>query len=598
MSGFREALLSILQRIFAPEDRSRPWEWAARVVRLKGSPLGDRFLIEETPWLKEPLECLDDITLLEIVMMCCAQGGKSITMQVGCAWALDRQPDPTMYVVQTDKAAKQMAQQRLIPILESVPGLADAMPEGKERHKRKLLEILFPNAVLMIGAANESFLRAHSIRWLFGDECSDWEPGKMEQARARLRRFWNRKAFFGSTPKDVGEDFSAAYLEGTQKQYHLAAPCCAAPVYVTTSNFEKLFTWKEDEDTRPGGTWDYRKVEETVEFICPHCGARHRQTEANQDAMYRQMIAGARYIAQNPQAPKYAASFAFNWFCLPPSLLKWSDLVVKWLKAKVEESKGNFAPLKELVNLFFAEPFDIRKFVSVQMPNFSDYTPDPDKAWEKEKHRFLTVDCQKDLAEFWAIVRAWAADGSSRLLAFEKLRTEAEIEQLREKWKVRPALTALDASYETYKVYEMCVRNGWTAFKGDDKIDYTHEGKIKRPYSPVSFGDPRTGKTYAGRARCRVFYWSNPSIKDLTANLKLGKGAEWLVPDLGSEILWGEREPKKIVYAEGVDSERKIFGTDKYGNFTAHWTRIRRNHPWDCECMQTLFAYMAKCFGA
>jgi hypothetical protein len=596
VSGFRKCLIEILRRSFAPEDRSRPWEWAARTVRIPGSPLGDRFLIEETPWLKLPLECLDDITLLEIVMRCCAQGGKSVTLQVGCAWALDRQPDPTMYVLANEKMAKHVATQKLNKILESVPSLAASMPA--EKTKKKQLEVHFPNAVLMIGPANESFLRSHTIRWMWGDECSDWAPGKMEQARARLRRFWNRKAFFASTPLKLSDDFTNAYNDGTQEEYHLVTPCCEKPIYVTTDNFEKLFKWAENQETRPGGDWDFPKLEQTVELVCPHCQARHKQTDENMDAMYRKMIARAVYIAKNPKAARSVRSFAFNWLVLAPSLLKWSDVVIKWLKAKVAEGRGDLAPMRELVNLFFAEPFDERKFISVQMPSFADYTPDPEKAWEKEKYRFLTVDCQKDLAEFWAVVRAWSADGSSRLLAFEKLRSEAEIEELRIKWKVLPARTGIDCGYEMYRVFEMCVRNGWVALRGEDKQDYTHEDKVKRPYSIMYKGDPRTGKSYAGRVRCPLFYWSNPSIKDLLWNLKSGKGSEWLVPDLGSAILWGERDPKKLVYAEGVDSERKIYNLEK-DSFAPRWTKIRRaNHPWDAECMQVVYAYMGKCFGA
>lgn len=595
---FAEAFLSIRERVFAPADRRPAWEWGADKVRLKGSPYGDRFKPHETPWLKKPLEDLSDIRIREQVVRACAQGGKSISMQVGCAYVLDRHPDPTMYVVQTIDAAKQMAEQRLMPILKSVLSLLAQMPPEKERKK---LEIIFASAVLMIGAANESFLRGHSIRWLFGDECSDWEPGKMEQARARCTRFWNRHIFFGSTPKRAGDDFSEAYKAGNQEEYHLAAPCCSSPVYVRTSNFEKLFAWREDEETRPAGEWDFSKVAETVEFVCPHCNARTRQTEGTRDAIYRRMISGALYIVQNPKAPFWLRSYAFNWFCLPPSLMTWADVVIRWLKAQVEAAKGNFAPLKELVNLVFGEDFDERRFVSVAAIHFADYTPDPDKAWDKEKHRFLTVDCQKDLAEFWAIVRAWAADGSSRLLAFEKMRTEAEIESLRVKWKVKPNHTGIDASYETYKVYEMCVRNGWVAMKGDEKLDYLHPGpngtRIRRPFSPLSTGDPRTGKTYAGRVRCPVVYWSNPSIKDLTNNLRVGKGAEWQVPDLGKEILWGEKDAKTVVYAEGLDSEKKLWVQDKYGNFSQQWTRIRPNHPWDCENMQTTYAYMARCFG-
>ena len=119
-----------------------------------------------------------------------------------------------------------------------------------ERHEKTIREILFANATLMIGPANDSFLRAHSIRWLFCDEVSDWQPGLIDQARARTTRYWNRRHWVASTPLDVGSDLDRAFEAGDQREWHLACPFCAA---LFLPAFNKIIRW-ETSDTK-GALW-------------------------------------------------------------------------------------------------------------------------------------------------------------------------------------------------------------------------------------------------------------------------------------------------------------------------------------------------------
>lgn len=579
----------LFQLGYAVENRQLPWQWGYDHVRLRGSPYGDRFQIEETPWLKAPLETLTVQQIQEVILKCCAQGGKTVTMQIAAAWALDQRPGLTLFAAQTKEAAKQLAKERILPTIESVASLAAAMPRGRGRHNKSTLEIYFAVGTLLIGPANESFFRGHTAPWVFGDECSRWDPGKMEQARARGTRVWNRKAFFASTPLEAGDDFDNAYHLGSRKRYHLATPCCGHLTYLTSDNLEKLFRWDVNETTRPAGVWNFGEIRKTVRMVCPKCGKEQRQTEE----IYRRMIAGAQYVSENPGAPPEKESFAFNVLCLPPSVMSWASIVEMWLLAKDEEMKGNLAPLKEFVTLRLAETWDPRKYFSYHLPDFEQY--DPAAEWPEEKFRCMTVDCQEHLAEFWVVVRAWGRDGSSRLLSFARLHTEEELKAHQKEWKVPAHLVALDCAYMPYRVYDICLRNGWCAMRGDDRTDWINQVQgedgqvrgIRQPFR-MTRGDPRSGKTYGGRSYCLVWEWSNPTIKDLLWLLKEGKGLPWAVCELGPELA--------EIYAKGLDSERLVEEIDRWGRSVRRWKKRRQNHPWDAELMSVVFAFMARLF--
>ncbi len=556
---------------YAPENRAPVWAWGRDNLKLRESPYGKRFAIDETPWLKEPLEVFPDNRVREVVLVCCAQGGKTTALQVAACWALANQPGPTMVTLQTDEAAKRFARQRLLPMVESCGPLAAQLPA--DRHEHTTREILFPNATLMIGAANESFLRAHSIRWLFCDEASDWKPGLLEQARARTTRYWNRRHWISSTPLDAGSDLDRAFTAGDQREWNLACPSCAALIPCDFG----LIRWETSETTKPGGVWKFDAVRETVRLHCPHCKAEHAHTAEN----FRAMNAGGRYVATNPSAPAHLRSYRFNALCLPPSVMSWADLVEQFLRAKQEASRGYLVPLKEFTTLRLAQSW--REVDTMEVAPIAPDNYNPNESWNGEKLRVLTVDCQLNLEDFWAVVRAWGEDGSSRLLAFGRLRSFVEIEDFRAKWAVKPHLTFLDVGYERGRVLAACAAHGWAGMRGEDATDYLHIAggvKVRRPYSMPT-------REAAGGKAALVFRWSNPTIKDITHLLKSKKGAAWEVCNLGE--LADE-------YARQLDGERKREVKDRFNRPSLRWKKFRDNHAFDCECMSTVAACMAGLF--
>jgi hypothetical protein len=183
------------------------------------------------------------------------------------------------------------------------------------------------------------------------------------------------------------------------------------------------------------------------------------------------------------------------------------------------------------------------------------------------------------------VVRAWAEDGSSRLIWDERVLTYTDVASVQERFGVHPNLVFIDAGYATYDVYRECASHGWTALMGDKRATFTH--KVKGRKSIERFYSPRR-KVVLGRGQsCSVFYWSNLNIKDTLARLRRNQnpdnGPVWEVPDDIDED-----------YLAQMEGEHRIKKSGKW-----MWERIgsRPNHLFDCEAMQVAAATMLKIVG-
>ncbi len=206
--------------------------------------------------------------------------------------------------------------------------------------------------------------------------------------------------------------------------------------------------------------------------------------------------------------------------------------------------------------------------------------PPPHENKNRVRLRFLTVDVQMD--HFYAVVRSWACDASSRLVYCAKLQTWEDVEILQNRFGVFPQLVFVDAGYSTFEVYRNCTKHNWTALMGDGRRDFPHRvnGKItQRFYSTARH-------PLVSDRKCRMHYWSNLGIKDTLARLRSNQN-----PDEGST--WEVPSDVPEEYLKMLDSEQRV----KKGN-SWEWRQIgkRPNHYWDCEAMQVCAAYMMKLF--
>lgn len=558
------------------------WSWMEDNLRFQDSPYGKRFQISESPWLKGPLEAQQDPEVQELVVCAGAQLGKTTLIQGGLCWSLVEDPSPTMVVIDTLEAAKDLAENKLNPVLDDCDLLSHLMPRTKTG--RKKLRIHFPHANLLIGPANNSFLRSHTIKRGFGSECAKWPPGAMKNFRARAKRYPNRQFLFESTPLEEWDDFWQAYLAGTQEEWGLRCEECEE---LFVPNFREVITWEDSPTTRPKGQWDYRKVRETVRMVCPHCERAHKQ----EPEVIRRMNDRGGYVVRNPGASGRTRSFRFNSLILPPSVLSWGDLVEEFLKAKQLVHHGFTDPLKQFVNLQLAEPWRQEEYVDEDPIEISIYTPDT--AWRDEKKRYLTFDCQKELEDFWAVARAWGTDGASRLLDFRRPRSFDEIEEFAEEFKIPPNRVFGDVQYMRTQVVIELAKRRWHGLEGADDESFAHYEILpngsKRTIHKC-FSKPVQQKGLNLPRAPHIWRWSNPAVKDILQKLKTGDGAEWLVRDVG-----------KLTdqYQAQMNSEHKI-SRMRRGKEVMVWEKIghRGNHAWDCECMQIVVAVIQRVYGA
>jgi len=574
-----------------PDDRA-PWAWGAENIFLKNSPFGNRFRPDLTPWLKEPLEVFPSNHISELTCMCCVQGGKTIIVQVAGAWVMRFEPDTMMITCQTDDDAKDFARERLWPMLEAIPEIAAKLPA--DRTKKSLCKISMRDSSVIIHGANRNNLQSKNIRWIFNDEVWLWKKGLLDEARKRGTRYWNRRRVNVSTAGEKGCDLDLAFEAGDKREWHLLCPDCAQ---LNNPRWERI-KWPKDESVKlDNGEWDYSKIKDRAYFECEHCGARHQHT----DAIHKRMNEGGKYVATNPNPKPGWVSFRFNALCLSPSEVSWGDLAVEWLTAEAEYDKGNETPRKEFIQKRLAESYDPNRYVK-----FERLPSAPSEEWPDETHRFMTVDVQE--TEFWAVVRAWAKNGESRLLWAGKLSTWDDIEAKAAEMKVNPACVFVDAGFDQNKVVRECAKRnrlasvggrmdwvGWKALDGEnqERKNFNYKPKNAKafllPYSwPPKYLSGTSGTDRKAGAYAKLHLWSNRTIKDILVRLRDGKGAKWLACEDAPQD-WHQQ----------MFSERRIRLWDKLGNELVKWERIgkRPNHLWDCEAMQVVAACMAQIIG-
>jgi Phage terminase large subunit (GpA) len=193
----------------------------------------------------------------------------------------------------------------------------------------------------------------------------------------------------------------------------------------------------------------------------------------------------------------------------------------------------------------------------------------------------MTVDTQRD--HFWALVRAWRADGSSRLIWEGKVLTIETIIDIGKRLNIREKLTFIDAQYATGQVYDWAARFKLTALHGSGRDGFTHigpRGNVKKFFSPMKTAAAPSGGTAS------YIYWSNEPMKDALVKLRSQGSPHWEFPsDVSKDYL---DHLNSEVKREVLDKETK--------RMKMRWVRIgsRQNHLWDCEAMQVAVATMMR----
>ena len=561
-----------------PREKLTPWQWGDLHFDVGAvSPFRGMFRSDTSPWIREPLEAAADNRIRFLVVMCAAQSSKTTLAMLILLFWIATDPGPIQWVMSTEPEAKTFVNTRLRPSMELCKPVSALMPAN--RKDNKTLEINFGESPLLVsGAAAQNKLQGNPKRYLLLDEVRNWKnAAALPTVLKRITSWWNGRAVLTSTGGVEGDQLHNEFLAGDQRHYYVPCPHCQQSQVL---EFDRL-KWDENETTRPGGEWSFDALALTVRYECKACGKAITDNYGTRRAM---ALAGV-WVAHNAKAASNRRSY--TWSALIVPWIPWARIVEEFLLAKIALANGSHEALKTFITETLGEVWVEEKMYESELkPTGGDYLA-RDK-WDEEILRFCTIDKQKD--HYWVLIRAWAKSGASRLVYFDKLRTEEDLKACVKEYGVDHRRVFVDCGYEENEVLQLCCANGWKAFKGDERVNFacrTDEGEpYLGPYTwPPLVGKPGIGTASYGAQACAKIHWSNPTIKDVLARLKNGKAAPWGVPiDVHPE------------FSKHMSSEMKKSVLDKrYNRYVKRWVAIGRrpNHGWDCECMQVVCAMLA-----
>jgi hypothetical protein len=575
-----------------PDRRSVP-DWAREHVKLGGGYARQgSFEIETCRHLVEPFAAVQSDHVREITCRAAIQLLKTLFVEITSLWAIANEPGPIMWTQQDDDSAKEHTKGRYRGLLRNCEPVARLLP--RDRHDRSTNEIYFGDFYLLVNGANLNNLQSKSIRWKINSECWLWKQGLLTHARRRVSAYARdgiSKILNESQGSVSGDDFDKLWHEGTQEIW--AVPCAGCHTFQPLEFFARMagdekeragVTWAADAQ-REDGTWKESRVRETVRWRCPACGHQHENSAKTRSAWN----SGGGYLLRNLEADGRHRSFTWN-ALIADDL---GTLAMEFLNASIYKKRGIIQPLKDfyMQRLALAWKDMDETLGRVEVVTLSDYTlaavgEDPKAKITNEARRFMTIDRQRD--HFWAVVRAWRSDGTSRLLWRGKILTVEQAREIGAKYDVENKLTGEDAQYSTDQVYQDCVKYEWTALHGSGDDTFTHhigKQKLSRYYSPIKYSQVPGGMA-------RYMFWASDPVKDVLAGLRKAGGHE-LPSDIGDEYLRQlgipQRQQDGTMKQTGGEVKRERVSKST-GRSEWRWSKVGPNHFLDCEAMQVAFA--------
>lgn len=583
-----EGLRSLILEITEPPEAASPVEWAERHADLSAiSHIPGLFRRENSPQVEAVMEAIASPAVREVSVVACVQSGKSLAPALALAHLIATEPGPALWLDVTDEKAKLASESRLRPLFEHCPPVKALF--NPDKNKMRNATMIFQNGMTLWvnGANNRKNLQSRSIRYLFGDETWQWERGRMAEAKARTTAFARGKCVFFSQAGLDDDDTDRNFRATDRAEWVFRCPRCGAEQPYLWENLR----WDAAAKNPETRTWDMARVRASVRLVCPHCGNALPYSPAT----LRALNASARFVAQNPRAP--STHRGFHWNAL--STMDWRDLAVQFLSAKAVAHRGDVSELRTFVQqrlaLAWKEDAEAEALVETTVNEgrfrlgdawaaeafFDAQTAQVVPAgtdWAAAAHlprlRFLTADVQEDF--FYWTVRAWSADGCSRLLACGMAQSFDELTALRARWDVYPIFTFIDCGFRTPQVLSFCAKNNFTALRGSALNEWNFPGKTRAYFSP------RENVACGNGLFARRHFFSNLRMKDILHELRSGRtAATWEIPS-----------DAPAHYVKQLASERR-------NNEKEIWEQIGKlpNHFFDCEVMQICGAMMLALIG-
>ncbi|HEA67040.1 MAG TPA: terminase, partial [Desulfobacterales bacterium] len=190
--------------------------------------------MRRTPYFIHPIDTLAEPETEEIVIVKPAQIGGTENIFNIIGYYAHQEPCPILLVMADEKTTGHMAKERLQPMFESIPDMAELIGTPWNREEMKLLNGSF---VATAWASSVAALAAREYRVVILDEVdkpgyyiASKEAAPISRARERSETFFSRKHALLSTPTHETGNIWQEFLR-CLRTYYFHVPCPSCRVY-------------------------------------------------------------------------------------------------------------------------------------------------------------------------------------------------------------------------------------------------------------------------------------------------------------------------------------------------------------------------------
>lgn len=245
-------------------------QWADQYRYVASGPFPGRWSTDRTPYLREPLDCITDPAVEEIVIMKPTRvGATEGVINNALGFYMHYDPCQMLYVQTSLEEGRKYSGEILMPLIDATPVLRERVSREKiKKSKQTQLHKTFPGGNLaIVGAKSPKGFRMVSKRIVICDDIDGYEANKegdvVGLARGRAKDYWNKKIILVSNPTTEGiSRIHNAFLASDQRYRHVPCPHCGA--------YQVLKFGGKDDDY--GLKWTDTHSE--VWYVCEHCHAK------------------------------------------------------------------------------------------------------------------------------------------------------------------------------------------------------------------------------------------------------------------------------------------------------------------------------------
>ncbi len=505
-----------------------------------------------TPYLAAVMDAVANPAVDTIVVQKAAQVGFSECFRNVIGWMIMQQPGPLLLVLPSEQSARDVVEERILPLLRTTPALQPYLTDSPWDMKINALK-LTTMSIYIGWAGSPASLASRPIRYVICDEVDKYPPYSGREAdpiRLAIARtatyVHRRKIILLSTPTTASGAISQAYAAcQDRRQYELACPHCGVYAVPAFANIR----WPKPDGMGPQQLAEHIVRERAAFYACSNCGA------ITADAQRNAMLVHGRWSG--------SAGAARVGFHLPGIVSPWrsfSDAAAEFIMAADDPPAQ-----QHFRNSYLGEP--VSEVVVTTAPSeVKAHATGPRTVPPWTTGLFATADVQHD--RFYLTIRAWGPQYRSRLLHACMVLSFEELGQLAfgsafptedGRGSVSPQLLMIDSGDRSDEVYNFSKR--------DPRI-YCSKGASQAMTKPWYPSRLQNGISL------RIF--DSGYYKDLLARLMAHQDKTW----------WQIPTDSTEDYMVQMRSERKVFDRKRRREVWAPVSSGAANHYWDCEVLQ------------